>query len=87
MVDALIDDVRTRASQDAKWLDGFVPNPQTYLNQDRWEDEINTERAKASNGRKTYDDYMQNLGAGVDAGPPGEILGGNVVAVRPKVVR
>lgn len=87
MADRLIVDVRTRAAEDAGWLDGYVPNPQTYLNQDRWEDEVNTERAKASNGRKTYDDYMQNLGAGVDGGPPEEILGGNVVAVRPTLVR
>lgn len=46
----LINDVTDRQARDAKWVDGFVPNPQTYLNGDRWEDEIKTTRSKG-NGR------------------------------------
>lgn len=52
--DELIADVRRRKREDRRWLDGFIPDPTTYLNQERWEDEI--ERPKPtganSNGRK-----------------------------------
>ena len=40
IADALIADVQTRIESDDQWKRGFIPNPQTYLNQDRWEDEI-----------------------------------------------
>lgn len=36
----IIEDVKNRAANDSGWLRGFVPNPLTYLNQERWEDEI-----------------------------------------------
>ena len=36
----IIADVLNRKSHDAKWIEGFVPNPETYINQDRWQDEI-----------------------------------------------
>ena len=42
--DAIIADVRRKASEDRRWLDGFVPNPETYLNQDRWDDPIQPKR-------------------------------------------
>lgn len=38
--DRIIADVRARAANDRKWLDGFIPNPLTYLNQERWNDPI-----------------------------------------------
>jgi len=38
-VDELIADVTERLQFDKKWIDGFIPNPTTYLNGDRWEDE------------------------------------------------
>lgn len=38
--DVLIADVQLRAGTDRKWLAGFVPNPTTYINQERWNDEI-----------------------------------------------
>jgi len=38
--DGLIADVRLRSGTDRKWLDGYAPNPATYLNQERWNDEI-----------------------------------------------
>ena len=40
IADRIIADVRARAASDRKWLDGFVPNPMTYLNQERWNDPI-----------------------------------------------
>jgi hypothetical protein len=38
--DMIIADVCKRVKRDKQWLDGFVPNPTTYLRGDRWEDEM-----------------------------------------------
>jgi hypothetical protein len=38
IADAILADVRARIERDSRWRDGFVPNPETYLNQDRWDD-------------------------------------------------
>jgi hypothetical protein len=38
--DRLIDDVKARIARDARWQRGYVPDPLTYLNQSRWEDEF-----------------------------------------------
>jgi len=42
--DDLIADVQQRTKTDGKWLAGFIPNPTTYLNGDRWEDAIEPQR-------------------------------------------
>lgn len=47
--DALVADVKTRAANDRRWLDGFVPDPPTYLRGERWNDAIEPVAAK-SNG-------------------------------------
>ena len=39
-VNFLVGDVRTRLEQDQQWIDGYAPNPQTYLNGERWNDDI-----------------------------------------------
>ena len=38
--DILIKDVERRLRADKQWADGYVPDPTTYLNQERWEDEL-----------------------------------------------
>lgn len=38
--DAIAKDIAIRKENDRKWVDGFVPNPATYLNQERWNDDI-----------------------------------------------
>ena len=48
MADALIADVQLRAGSDRKWLGGYIPNPQTYLNQERWNDEIDRKPEKSN---------------------------------------
>jgi len=40
MADYLINDVILKSQKDRSWLEGYAPNPTTYLNGDRWEDEI-----------------------------------------------
>ena len=50
MADTLLRDVMTRSAEDRKWRDGYVPNPLTYLNQERWEDDIERAAPARSNG-------------------------------------
>lgn len=42
--DILIADVQNRIANDRRWLEGFTPDPTTYLNQERWDDELETAR-------------------------------------------
>ena len=59
VADQIIENVRERIEKDSQWLRGFVPNPLTYINQDRWEDPIQKETAgeKAQRSRQdTFDD-------------------------------
>jgi hypothetical protein len=38
--DAILANIAARRSGDRRWLEGFIPNPLTYLNQERWNDPI-----------------------------------------------
>jgi len=40
MADKLIADVLNRDANDDGWKQGYVPDPTTYLNQERWNDEL-----------------------------------------------
>jgi DNA-binding transcriptional ArsR family regulator len=40
--DELIADVETRTKKDPQWLKGYIPHATTYINGERWEDEIET---------------------------------------------
>ena len=40
LADMIIADIVNRLKNDRQWLEGFVPNPLTYINGDRWEDDI-----------------------------------------------
>ena len=42
MAAEIVADVRARSASDRKWREGYVPNPATYLTQERWNDEIQT---------------------------------------------
>ena len=42
LADKIIKDTKTRPTACAKWSAGYIPNPTTYLNGDRWEDEYQT---------------------------------------------
>lgn len=51
--DDLIADVQKRRTQDRRWLDGFIPDPLTYLNQERWEDEVEPKDRGGSSAKVT----------------------------------
>lgn len=36
----LIADIQRRVESDRRWREGFIPDPTTYLNQERWGDEL-----------------------------------------------
>ena len=40
IADELIADVRKRIASDDRWKRGFIPDPLTYLNQERWDDAL-----------------------------------------------
>ena len=50
--DELIADVRRRQESDRRWLDGYPPDPTTYLEGDRWEDEIEKPAGKLNGATK-----------------------------------
>lgn len=38
--DEIISDIEKRIALHRPWVEGFIPNPLTYINQQRWEDEM-----------------------------------------------
>ena len=52
--DALVDDVKRRLAEDGRWLGGYVPDPTTYLNGERWNDALEPV-AKNGNGQHAAD--------------------------------
>jgi len=50
VADVILADVRRRIADDRRWRDGFVPNPETYLNQDRWNDGDQRQASATPNG-------------------------------------
>ena len=50
MASVLIADIPNRLKNDRRWKEGYIPDPTTYLNQERWDDEIEA-AAKGGNGK------------------------------------
>lgn len=42
--DRLVADVEKRIVEDGRWLEGYIPNPATYITQERWNDEVQPKR-------------------------------------------
>lgn len=45
----IINKLKTQVSHDVQWQQGYIPNPSTYLRNDRWEDDISTKKPGLSN--------------------------------------
>jgi hypothetical protein len=52
IADTILADIHERLASDSRWREGFIPNPATYLNQDRWTDEIHRPPARAGPSRE-----------------------------------
>lgn len=48
IADEILADIARRKLHDPQWLDGFIPHPSTYINGERWQDEIKPRQARAS---------------------------------------
>lgn len=72
VIDAILTDITDRATTDRRWLDGFIPNPATYLNGRRWEDAITPVTAIKAGGARAaslaernaavFDDFLRGNG-------------------------
>lgn len=54
--DEIIADVLARKERDRQWLDGYIPNPSTYLSQERWNDEWQAVEQKQKPREVSLDD-------------------------------
>ena len=61
MADRLVNDVVNRKQRDERWSGGFIPDPPTYLNQERWEDEL------CDTAGREIDSYSRQIDAAVAA--------------------
>jgi hypothetical protein len=59
----LIQDVRNRLESDSQWKNGFIPNPTTYINGERWNDELQID--PKSQREKEADDWANGIDSGV----------------------
>ncbi len=53
--DLLIADTLNRIKNDEKWIGGYIPNPSTYLNQDRWEDDVTQSQERLEANPETWE--------------------------------
>lgn len=49
---SMIKAVEIQQHEDRRWLEGYIPNPATWLNQERWEDEPVTTKKQNNNPSK-----------------------------------
>lgn len=62
--DEIIADVQARKQHDQQWLAGYIPNGSTYVNQERWQDEIN-QRRNGSDRVSTAERFWNRYGGTV----------------------
>ena len=48
-IELLVADIKKRKAEDSNWHKGFIPNPLTYINGERWEDEITVSKSFNNN--------------------------------------
>lgn len=61
LADTIIADVKRRQVEHRGWLEGFTPNPATYLRGERWTDEIEPIRKASVTAVPQSDDISQTL--------------------------
>ena len=57
--DVLVADIANRLENDAQWKSGFIPDPTTYLNGERWNDELT--EAKNESHQKRPNEFGTKL--------------------------
>jgi hypothetical protein len=61
--DTLIADTVNKAANDDNWLRGYIPNPTTYLNQERWYDELTPPKPEQLTQDEQYGQRKQRAAA------------------------
>ena len=77
--DVLIADVLNRQKKDRRWGAGYIPDPTTYLNQERWDDAVEAydtqlNRIPNPNQHKELEEYARWKGIGARPGESYEDL-------------
>ena len=57
--DLIIEKLFEQVNDDDSWKRGYAPHPLTYINQDRWEDDI-SQPVKSSSRSSSFDEYQKN---------------------------
>lgn len=53
--DEILADIARRKLHDPQWLDGYIPHPTTYINGERWHDEIQPRKRDGPSVRDQFD--------------------------------
>lgn len=64
IADKIIQKLVVQVEEDDKWQRGFAPNPLTYINQDRWEDEIAQAPKTKSSKSDSFNKYLNSQAKG-----------------------
>lgn len=59
IADCIIERLNLQIKNDEQWKNGYMPNPSTYLNQDRWEDEVTSPKNNMQAKNKVEADKKQ----------------------------
>lgn len=73
LANAILADIANKKANDRRWLDGFTPNPLTYLNQERWNDPVRPV-ARGGPPANTKPPIAQNFSAKTYEGTPDDQL-------------
>ena len=90
IAERLISDVINRNSKDQNWLRGYIPLPTTYLNGERWDDELTrpTGDHQKQGGDRSCNSALEKVMSGIKAtqqGVHGQPVDHDDPAVRPSV--
>lgn len=59
IADKILQKIEQQKLNDKSWLAGFIPHPMTYINQERWNDEIDIQTRGGTGKRKAADSFTQ----------------------------
>jgi len=61
IADEIINKLHAQILNDRSWKEGYIPNPLTYINQERWNDDIDTTMPKTNKKPgDCFNEYMQS---------------------------
>ncbi len=64
IADKIMEKLVIQVQEDDKWRRGFAPNPLTYINQDRWEDDIAQPTNKSVSKSDSFNKYINSQSKG-----------------------